>query len=145
MEIHFTKLSQEQHAVKVIRADQSTEETVLESRGFIQHDFAHLAVEIEVPLKGGYWGSIAAGASLKGMDIRGKDIVVAESLAGPVQGLIRDDAGIDAYGALLERMQSQLASPDLARRIHERVRRLRGHWKATPYGSAMVFEWPEDP
>ena len=145
MEIRYTKVSQDQHTIKIIRADQSTDEAVQESRSYLRHDFAHFAVEIEIPLRGGYWGSVAAGAKLNGMSIRGQDIVIAESLAGPVQGLVRDEKSrIQAYMAVLETMQPQLATQDLAARIHEQVRKLRGHWKATPYGSDMVFEWPEN-
>jgi hypothetical protein len=28
-----------------------------------------------------------------------------------------------------------------ASRLHERIRELRGHWKATPYGADMVLTW----
>ena len=143
MEIHFTKISSESHGVRVVRTNQTSEAVTLQTRGFLQHDIAHLALELEVPLKRGYWGSVAAGASLKGMDIRGQDIVVAESLAGPMHILVRDEAAMPAYKAVLDRAQPQLSSQNLAERIHERVRRLLGHWRATPFGEEMVIEWPE--
>lgn len=143
MEITFTKISDDEHAVRVKRPDDSVEEAVLVSRGYLQHDFAHLAVELEVPLARGYWGSVAAGAALDGMSIRSPEIGIAESLAGPMQGLVRDCKGINAYKAVLDRMQPALSSSELAERIHERVRVLLGRWRATPRGSEMVVQWPE--
>ena len=143
MDIVFTKLSDEQHSVQVRRVDNSIERTVLNSRSFLRHDLAHLAVEIEVPLRSGYWGSVAAGASLAGMEIDGSEIWIAESLSGPVQTLMRIEGSIDEYETMLNRIQPRSVSANLAARLHERVRQLRGHWKATPYGSEMLIEWPE--
>ena len=143
MKIVFKKISDEEHVVKVFRQTNSTEEAILNSRNFLRHDFAHLAIEMEIPLSAAYWGSVAAGAALDGKALAGKEIVIAESLAGPVQILIRDNAGIEAYQDILDRMQPQLASRDLAERIHERARQLLGHWRATAYGSEMTVDWPE--
>ena len=142
MDIILTKLSELEHQVKVIRPDGSTESATLPTREFLRHDFAHYAVESEVPVKLGYWGCVAAGASLKGDGAGGKDIALAETLAGPVQTLMRLDAGPEQYLAMLENIQPALASTDLAQRIHERARRLQGHWQATPRGGDMRIAWP---
>jgi len=135
-------MSDDEHIIKVIRRDNSTEEAVLNSRSFLRHDFSHLAIEMEIPLGAGYWGSLAAGAALDGKSLTGREIVIAESLAGPVQTLIRNNAGIDAYKNILDTMQPQLASRDLAERIHERARQLLGNWRATAYGKEMCIDWP---
>ena len=143
MKIVFKKNSDDEHVVKVFRRDNSTEEVILNSRSFLRHDFAHLAIEMEIPLNAGYWGSVSAGAALDGKSLAGDEIAIAESLAGPIQALIRTDAGIDAYKDILHTMQPQLASRDLAERIHERARQLLGNWRATAYGSEMHIDWPE--
>ena len=143
MDIVFTKISDEQHSVQVCRADNSIEKIVLNSRSFLRHDLAHLAVEMEIPLRFGYWGSVAAGTSLSGKEFSGNDIHIAESLSGPMQTLMRTEAGVDEYVDVLNKIQSKLASVDLAERIHEQVRQFRGHWKATAYGDEMHLVWPE--
>ena len=142
MQIIFTKNSDQEHTVQIQRKDGSNEQAVLNTRSFLNHDLAHLAVELEVPLALGYWGSVAAGSALDGMAIKGADIVVAESLAGPVQGLIRDDADSKTFLDLLSRIQPELVTEDLANRIFERCRQLKGHWRATPFGDLMILEWP---
>ena len=142
MKIVFVKTSDDEHTVKVIRCDNSTEEAVLNSRSFLRHDFAHLAIEMEIPLSAGYWGSVAAGAALDGKSLAGREIAIAESLAGPIQTLIRSNSGIGAYQDILDKMQPQLASRNLAKRIHERARQLLGNWRATAYGSEMTIDWP---
>ncbi|MEQ8953582.1 MAG: hypothetical protein RL120_05565, partial [Gammaproteobacteria bacterium] len=130
------------HRLQVVRADGSTDEAALNSRSFLRHDLAHLAVEMEVPLKGGFWGSIAAGNKLDGSEF-GRDIGVAEKLAGPVQTLMRKEAGADSYLQVLRHVLPERADIELAQRIHERIRQIRGHWRATPFGGTMELTWQE--
>ena len=143
MQIAFTKLSDERHSVEVERLDGTTERIELESRSFLRHDLAHFAIELELPIKGGYWGSVASGASLSGEGVTGPEIMLAESLAGPIQTLMRIEADLSAYSALLRKVARTSVRPDLPERVHERIRQLRGQWKATPYREKMKLEWPE--
>lgn len=53
MEMRSTKLSDARHAMGVTRDDGSTERVELDSRRFITHDFAHLAVDAELELEHG--------------------------------------------------------------------------------------------
>jgi hypothetical protein len=141
--IVFTKISDEKHAVAITRTDGSSEIVEVETRGYLRHDLAHFAIELELPIRGGYWGCVASGASLTGEGVAGSDARLAETLAGPIQTLFRTDAGPDAYGELLKEVTATSGRQDLAARVYERVRQLRGHWKATPYGSEMELVWPE--
>lgn len=142
MRIVFTKISDHRHAVAITRADGTSERLELESRSFLRHDLAHFAIELELPIRGGYWGCVAAGASLTGDGVAGRDAQLAESLAGPIQTLFTTQAGPEAYARLLGK-SAPGAGDDLAERVHERIRRLRGHWKATPYGGDMALAWPD--
>ena len=143
MKITFTKDSDPEHTVRIQRADGSTEGATLNTREFMRHDMAHMAVEMEVPIARGYWGSVAAGIPLNGMGITGSDIVIAESLAGPVQGLIRDEADKETFYSVLSRIQPGLITQELAFRIHERGRKLLGQWRATPFSGDMVITWED--
>lgn len=140
MDIEITKTSDEMHAVRVRRKDATVDRIELNSRSFLRHDFAHFAVEAEVPLLLGYWGCVADGAPLGG-DIDSPEIWLAESLAGPVQTLIRKEAAVDEYLEVLRRCVPDRATDDLAQRIAERVRQLLGQWRATPYGKSMKLRW----
>lgn len=142
MRIRFWKISDERHRVEVERADGTTESVELVSRSFLRHDLAHLAIEIELPIRKGYWGCVAAGASLSGDGVAGDEAQLAESLAGPAQTLMRIDAGPDSYYQLLQKLVPAGTARDLAVRVHERVRQLRGHWRATAYGGEMELVWP---
>ena len=143
MDIAFTRISDQQHAVDIRRADGTSERVEFDTRSFLRHDLAHFAVESEVPIRCGFWGSVAAGASLDGDDIDGAEAALAESLAARVQTLMRLEAGTGGYLSVLGNVSPDLASMELAARIHEHVRRLRGHWKATPFGGVMRLVWPE--
>lgn len=145
MDIYIEKLSAEEHRVSIRRLDGSKGSISLNSRSFLRHDFAHFAVESEVPIKMGYWGSVAAGAPLsgEGLNLEDEDLSLAEKLAGPVQTLIRLEAKPAKYLDALEQLQPELANMELAERIYECARRLAGHWRATPFGETMQFSWQE--
>jgi hypothetical protein len=145
MEVRITKLSDARHRLEVSRDDGSTERVELDSRSFLNHDLAHLAVEAELGLQLGFWGSVARGASLTGVGLKGNDITVAERLAGPVQSLIRVDAGPAEIQAALEAVAPNVVDQRTGAGIHERLRRLLGQWRATPYRGEMVVTWPLGP
>lgn len=141
--ITFTKISAERHAVSITRADGTAERLEVDTREFLRHDLAHYAIESELPIRRGFWGSVASGASLAGDGVTGSDAQLAETLAGPIQTLFRIDAGPDAYLDVLNRLAPMIGTQNLAARVHERVRQLRGLWKATPFGGQMELTWPE--
>jgi hypothetical protein len=141
--IAFTKICDETHAVTITRADGTSERVEVETRAFLRHDRAHYAIELEMPIRKGFWGCVASGASLAGEEVAGSDAWFAESLAGPIQTLFRVEAGPDAYLELLQRSSPTSGVQDLAARVYERVRQLRGRWKATPFGGRMDLDWPE--
>lgn len=168
MDVVLTKISDEVHAVTITRRDGTTERVELNTRSFLRHDLAHFTVELELGLTGGVWGSVARGGSLSGDGLDGSDMNLAESLAGPVQTLMRTEADVATIRAVLAQAAPDVlandatandptangptsggpasdnrGADDLAERIHERLRQLRGHWKATPYGADMHLTWPE--
>jgi hypothetical protein len=145
VQVAFVKLSDQRHAVRVERDDGSGEQVELDSRSFLRHDLAHFAVELELGLSAGVWGSVARGGSLSGSGLDGADMQLAETVSGPVQTMLRTRAEPAEIHEVLARVAPEVASADLAERLHARLRALAGHWAATPYGGEMVLDWPEPP
>lgn len=143
MRITLTKISDQRHLVTIVRADGTSESVELETREFLRHDLAHFAIEVELPIRLGYWGCVATGASLAGEGVAGNEALLAENLAGPIQTLFRIEAGPESYVKLLGAVAERSGAEDLPARVYERVRQLRGRWKATPYGGQMELVWPE--
>ena len=145
MKVVLGKLSDQRHEVRVTRGDGTEESVELDSRSFLRHDLAHFAVELELGLEAGVWGSVARGGSLTGEGLDGADMVLAETVSGPMQTMMRTRATVTEIRDVLARVAPEVASPDLAARIHQRLRALAGHWADTPYGGEMVLHWPDDP
>ncbi len=143
MQIFFKKISDLEHDVSIIRQDASSERVRLNTRSFLRHDIAHLAAESELHLQNAYWGSVAQGMSLSGKSIRGKEIGIAESMAVRIQGLLRLEAGPDEFKTTLIKVQPGLVNEAIAENIYHRCRDLIGHWRATPFGDAMICQWLE--
>jgi hypothetical protein len=145
MKVAFVKLSDQRHVVRVERSDGTTESVELDSRSFLRHDLAHLAVELELELSEGVWGSVARGGSLSGSGLDGADMALAETISGPMQTMVRTAADADEIHEVLGRVAPEVASPELAVRLHARLRSLIGQWASTPWGSDMALEWPDPP
>ena len=135
MKIIFTRLTDDRHRLTIVRDDGSTESDELESRSLLLHDLAHYAVEAEAKMDDGVWGTRAKGPLPK---VGTPSIMRAERLAAPMQSVWN--------GRLDEQRYAENAGVDLefVARAKERLRRLVGHWKATPYRADMVIEWPPD-
>lgn len=142
MTVHFVKLSEQRHRVEVHRADGTHDTADLDTRSFLRHDLAHYAVEATLGLQGGVWGSIAAGGSFDGNDLDGADMTLAETLAGPVQTLMRIEAPPDEVYDTIMRVAPETASREVADHLHAWMRALTGRWRSTGYGDALELEWP---
>jgi len=143
MIVGFVKISDRRHLVEVRRRDGTSEQVELDSRSFLRHDLAHYAVEAELGLAAGVWGSVAAGASFDSRGIDGADVELAERLAGPIQTAIRVRAEPDRIHAVLLAVLGTEVSTDVAASLHHRIRALMGAWAATPYGDVMTLTWPQ--
>jgi hypothetical protein len=143
MKVAFVKLSDQRHTVRVERNDGTNESVELDSRSFLRHDLVHFAVELELGLTAGVWGSVAGGGSLSGNGLNGADMDVAETISGPMQTMMRTGADAEEIRDMLVRVTPERGSLDLAQRLHARLRSLAGQWAATPYRGEMTLEWPE--
>jgi len=155
MHITFRKLSDDRHALEISRDGQAPERVECETRSYLVHDLLHYAVESEARLETGFWGSLAAGKTLAQMNDRTgqsmkdvPDMAAIEQLVGALHESTKGRsaaevlAGMQRFAmALGGTLPAWLTAPFIER-VQERMRRLLGHWRATPYGGAMELTWP---
>jgi len=142
--IALAKITDQRHRVTVHRDDGSDETVELDTRSFLRHDLAHYAVAVELGLGHGVWGSVAAGGSLSGDGLDGADMMLSESLAGPMQTMMRTGGSVAEIRVVIDRVAPDLDTDidDLSEALHDRLRRLAGHWAATAFGTSMDLEFP---
>ena len=156
MRILLTKLSDERHALEIVRDDGRRERVELETRSALLHDLTHFAVEQAAALDQGFFGSVAAGKSLAEVDDRtaegalqytGEPLQI-ERIVAVLQKITRTgETPASAHGRITSMLALQDATPpawftlELVTEVHERMRRLVGQWKATPYRSSMELNW----
>lgn len=155
MRIAFRKLSDERHVLQIVRSDGQCEEVECETRSYLLHDLLHYAVETEAGLDGGFWGNLAKGKTLSDMNDRTGARMAAESvemaaieqivgaLTRATKGLAAEDvvAGFHRYMAALDSPVPLWLTVPFVLAVQERIRQLKGHWMATPYGESMDLEW----
>lgn len=159
MRILFTKLTNERHALEVIRRDGSRDRVELETKSLWLHDLTHFAVESEAGVQDGFWGLLASGKTMaemndrtgKGIEAYAGEMQVIEMLVGAISGALSGvplesvSENIKGYFEHIGRggqFPTWLTSAYIGR-VNDRMRHLVGHWKGTPFGATMEIEWKE--
>ena len=154
MRVSFVKLSDERHALEIVREDGRRERVECETRSILMHDLLHFAVESEGGLTGGFWGRLAAGTTLAEMNDRTRpvgpesaELAAIEQLVGALHGATKGRtpeelvAGMRRFAEALGQELPDWLTESFVGRVKERLRRFVGHWNATPYGSSMALDW----
>lgn len=156
MRILFHKLSDDRHGLEIVRDDGRRERIECETRSFLHHDLVHYALETEASLEGGFWGSVARGRALASANGRVEtespydtpEMLLVERIVGALStGLAKDGAPAEiaarlrAYEVALGNEPPWLTAGLIAA-VRERMRRLGGQWKATPFGGTLELPWP---
>jgi hypothetical protein len=165
MQIRLRKISDLRHRLENIRNDGSRDAVELTSRSFLIHDFLHYAVETRAGLEASFWGMLASGSSFKDVHesfamVRPTDraallqseAAVAEAVVGALTGVVQeraqDPVGAEAAIAGLTRLfeAQERAMPAwltvaFVDGVREHMRRLRGQWRAVPFGGEMAIEF----
>ena len=129
---------------EVIRADGTREREEHETRSFLMHDLLHYAVEREAGLDIGFWGTLAAGTPMT----ENAELVIVEQIVGALHGLTKQRpaaevaAGIRRYAEANGAPLPPWLTDEMIEGAQERMRQLRGHWNATPFGGVMELDWP---
>lgn len=156
MLVRLTRLTNERHRLEFVRDDGTRESRELETRSALLHDLVHYAVETEAGLNASFFGQIASGktyAQLTDEPSNDAEAMQTEGVVARIQGLAKDDAWshVDPK-ALAESIAAGFLSlgheppawlnADSLGRVRERLRRVQGQWRATPFHQTLTLEFP---
>jgi len=161
MQIALRKISDLRHRLEITRSDGSRDAVELVSRSFLIHDFLHYAVESRAGLKATLWGMLASGKSFKDVHesfavvcpaerdaLLQSEAAITEAVVGALTGVVQERADAEAAIAGLTRLfeAQERALPAwltaaFVDGVREHMRRLRGQWRAVPFGSDMAIEF----
>jgi hypothetical protein len=156
MLIRFTRLTNDRHRFEIVRDDGTSEAHELETRSTLAHDLAHYAVEVEGGLRHSFYGRLAGGmtyAELTAMPPEGPEALETERVVVMVQDAFKTaDRGAPDPEHTLARLVSIFdaagdgrppwLTADLLARIIERLRRVQGQWRATPFHATLELRFP---
>jgi len=159
MKVRLTKLTNERHALEIVRRDGSRDRVELETKSLWLHDLTHFAVEAEAGIQDGFWGLLASGKTMaemndrtgKGMEGYSGNMHVIEMLVGAISGALSGvplESVAENIRGYFESVGQGGAFPKwftsaYIARVEERLRKLVGHWNGTPFGDTMELEWEE--
>ena len=151
--IRLTRISPTHHRFEYVRADGTGESLDLVTREFLTHDLVHFAVETEAALRGSFYGLLDkiggyAELTLDGAALGG-EAQITEMVVGPMQTSVGPEldaavvaARIAGFMRDMDLRPPRWLTGDFLEAVRERMRRLQGQWKATPFGETMelVFD-----
>ena len=157
MLIRFTRLTNDRHRLELIRADGTSEAHELETRSALLHDLVHYAVETEAGLEASFYGRLASGTTYEALLVEppstDAEAMQTEGVVGRIQGIAKNDtwSSIDpasfaasmaaGFRAVGQEPPTWLTG-DLIVRVRERLRRVQGQWRATPFHQTLALEFP---
>ena len=156
MQIRLTRLSNDRHRLELIRDDDTIEARELETRSALLHDLVHYAVETEAGLKASFYGRLARGETYDALTAAlppDAEAMQTEAVVARLQGIAKNDTWSDvdperfvesvtaAFRALGGVPPTWLTG-DLILRVRERLRRVQGQWRATPFHQTLALEFP---
>jgi hypothetical protein len=156
MLIRLTRLTNDRHRLELVRDDGTREARELETRSALLHDLVHYAVETEAGLGASFYGQLAGGKTYEALTAepsRDAEALQTEAVVARIQGLAKNDAwsradpenlaaSIAAGFRSLGREPPAWLTGDLIVRVHERLRRVQGRWRATPFHETLELEFP---
>jgi hypothetical protein len=156
MLIRFTRLTNDRHRFEVVRNDGTSEAHELETRSALAHDLAHYAVEVEGGLRQSFYGRLASGttyAELTTMSPEGREAMETERVVVMLQDAFKTtDRGKPDPQRILSKLASIFDSTaddcpawltgDSMARMIERLRRVQGQWRATPFHETLELKFP---
>lgn len=149
--VRLKRLSPIHHEFAYVREDGSGEAVSLETKTLLFHDLLHFAVETEAGLGDSFYGKLTAGRSLAelkagAMEMQAGEAAVTERAIGALTGAISSGSPADQATTAYRRLEEAMGGPPPAwfdapfvERVRERMRRLTGEWKATPFGETMTL------
>jgi hypothetical protein len=156
MQIRLTRLTNEHHRLEVVRDDGTHEARELETRSALPHDLVHYAVEIEAGLDASFYGRLARGETYEALMTEpsgSPEALQTEVVVARIQGVAKNDtwSGVDPESfaaSIVAGFRSLGHEPpawltgELIVRVRERLRRVQGQWRATPFHQALVLAFP---
>lgn len=164
MLIRLTRLANDRHRFEVVRDDGSHEAHELETHSTLLHDLVHYAVETEAGLTASFYGLLASGTAYDALtaepSVGGMAAMQADSEAMQTEAVVVRIQGVqknDAWsGTDPERFAQSLAAGfrslgreppawltgDFIVRVRERLRRVLGQWRATPFHQTLELTFP---
>lgn len=156
MLLRLTRLTNRRHRFEIVRDDGTREAHEMETRSTLLHDLVHYAVETEARLDASFYGRLASGATYEALTAEpamGPESMQTESVVGRIQGIAKNDgwAGMDPQelaASIAAGFRSVGQEPpawltgDLIMRVRERLRRVLGQWRATPFHETLELEFP---
>ncbi|HEY6256644.1 MAG TPA: hypothetical protein VIY51_12705 [Xanthobacteraceae bacterium] len=164
MRILLQKISDTTHRLRLVRDDGDSESIELVSRSFLLHDLLHYAVETNAKLDQSFWGRLAGGMTLAQLHEASRkrgcggapmpaEAAITEAIVGVLTNVVAERAtaraAIEGLARLFEVQERQVPTwftADFVQRVEQHMKKLRGEWRALPYGGEMqlIFPIPAD-
>ncbi|HOY12523.1 MAG TPA: hypothetical protein PLY70_05255 [Saprospiraceae bacterium] len=145
MKIELKKIDQSNHEVVIVRTDQSTEKSILDTKTYLLHDICHFYVEQELKTMDGFWGMLAQGYRMEQLSGKTNQLTeklrVIESIVGGTQSVFSNHMNETDFWNYLKSTEFGLTDSRFLVKVVTRIAKFMDEWKYLPIGKTIILNF----
>ena len=145
MKIELKKIDFSNHEVIIIRSDNTTEKTILDTKTYLLHDICHFYVEQELKTSDGFWGMLAQGYRLEQLFGKTNQLTeklrIIESIVGGTQSVFSNHMNETDFWNYLKSTEFSKTDSGFLVKVIPRITEFMDEWKYLPIGKTIILNF----
>ncbi|MES2516111.1 MAG: hypothetical protein V4580_18295 [Bacteroidota bacterium] len=144
MNIIFTKNNPATHTITIFKDGEKWDEVTLDTKTYFLHDLTHYCVELELNLKGGFWGMIAQGHKMAQLSGKTNELTDElrriEHIVGATQSVYLGYMPIEMFYENLK-LVSYSVPAGFIENMSQQIQAVMNDWNYLPVGDSIKFDF----
>ena len=145
MKIDFKKVNVSNHEMEIVRSDNSSEKTMLDTKTYLLHDICHFFVEKELNTLDGFWGMLSKGYRLEQLFGKTNHLTeklrIIESIVGGTQSVYSKHMDESEFWNYIKAVDFDLKDTGFLEKVIPRIEDFMSRWMFLPIGNSMTIHF----
>lgn len=143
MKIEFTKLNTSNHELKIVRSDNTSEHTLLDTKTYLLHDICHFYVEKELKTLDGFWGMLSQGYKMEQLFGKANPLTeklrTIECIVGGTQSVFSNHMDAKGFWDYIQTIDYNLTDDKYLENVVPSIDQFMTQWKYLPIGQTIIL------
>tara|TARA_R110002124_G_scaffold274893_1_gene444966 strand:- start:334 stop:831 length:498 start_codon:yes stop_codon:yes gene_type:complete len=145
MKIQFQKVNASNHELKIIRANNTTESTILHTNTYLLHDICHYFVEKELNTLDGFWGMLSHGYRIEQLfgktNQLTKKLRIIECIVGATQSVYSNHMDETGFWNYIQTVDFKLTDNNFLEKAVPQISQFMTQWNYMPAGQTTTLHF----